>query len=133
LVDRFSSLVEDAPISLRDGVYDDTLSWSGYGGYSFDEMETDPSGFDIDNHLNANLTDQWDGFRGEAFATENVSLDMENGARSAEFTRWVSHLGAFASRSLWTKLISLPLAPFEFEALPNISPSTEIGSLVRDR
>jgi hypothetical protein len=91
------------------------------------------SGFDIDNHLNANLTDQWDGFQGETFTATNVSLDMENEALSAEFTGWVSHLGAFASRSLWTKLISLPLPSFEFEALPNISPPTEIGSLVCPR
>jgi len=92
--------------NLRDGVYGGVLCWSGYGSYSFEQVETGGSGFDINNHVNTNLENQWDDIQRHTFAGSDVSLDMGNGALSAEFTWWVSQIGALASRSHWSKLIT---------------------------
>ena len=86
----------------RDGVYGDILCWSGYGSYSFEQVETGGSGFDINNHVNTNLENQWDNIQRQTFAGSNISFDVENGALPAEFTLWVSQIGLVASRRPWT-------------------------------
>jgi hypothetical protein len=83
--------------SLRDGVYGDALCWSGYGDYSFEEMETRGWGFDANNNINTNSANQWDDIQRQTFTGNNVSFDMESGALPAEFTLWV------------LRLVSLPL------------------------